>query len=65
MFGQDWWQEVQEGVILDLTFRGTQLVNVRMRPTVQILQARPALLDPEGDGRYVLERIWKYATLDL
>lgn len=64
MFGQDWWQEVQEGVILDLTFRGTQLVNVRMRPTVQILQARPALLDPEGDGRYVLERIWKYATLD-
>ena len=64
MFGQDWWQEVQEGVILDLTLRGTQLVNVRMRPTVQILQARPALLDPEGDGRYVLERIWKYATLD-
>lgn len=64
MFGQDWWQEVQEGVILDLSFRGTQLVNVRMRPTVQILQARPALLDPEGDGRYVLKRIWKYATLD-
>jgi poly-gamma-glutamate capsule biosynthesis protein CapA/YwtB (metallophosphatase superfamily) len=64
MFGQDWWQEVQEGVILDLTFRGTQLVNVRMRPTVQILQARPALLDPEADGRYVLQRIWKYATID-
>ncbi|HET8587510.1 MAG TPA: CapA family protein, partial [Candidatus Limnocylindria bacterium] len=64
MFGQDWWQEVQEGLILDLTFRGTTLVNVRMRPTVQILQARPALLDPEGDGRYVLQRVWKYATLD-
>jgi hypothetical protein len=64
MFGQDWWQEVQEGIILDLSFRGTQLVNVRMRPTVQILQARPALLDPEGDGHSVLERIWKYATLD-
>jgi hypothetical protein len=64
MFGQDWWQEVQEGVILDLTFRGTQLINVRMRPTVQILQARPALLDPEADGHYVLDRIWKYATLD-
>jgi poly-gamma-glutamate capsule biosynthesis protein CapA/YwtB (metallophosphatase superfamily) len=64
MFGQDWWQEVQEGIILDLSFRGTQLVNVRMRPTVQILQARPALLDPEADGRYVLQRIWKYATID-
>jgi hypothetical protein len=65
MFGQGWWQATQEGVILDLSFRGTELVNVRMHPTVQVLQARPALLDPEGDGRYVLERIWKYATLDL
>jgi hypothetical protein len=65
LFGQGWWQEAQEGVILDLTFRGTTLVNVRLHPTVQILQARPALLDPEADGRYVLERIWKYATVDL
>ena len=64
MFGQSWWQETQEGVILELAFRGTELVNVRLHPTVQILQARPALLDPEGDGSYVLERIWKYATLD-
>lgn len=64
MFGQGWWQETQEGVILDLAFRGTELVNVRLHPTVQILQARPALLDPEGDGSYVLERIWKYATVD-
>ena len=64
MFGQSWWQETQEGVILELAFRGTELVNVRLHPTVQILQARPALLDPEGDGSYVLERIWKYATVD-
>jgi hypothetical protein len=64
IFGQGWWQETQEGVILDLTFRGPTLVNVRMRPTVQIDAARPALLDPEGDGRYVLQRIWKYSTVD-
>jgi len=63
MFGQGWWQETQEGVILEATFRGTQLVNVRLHPTVQILQARPALLDPEGDGHYVLERMWKYAQV--
>ena len=54
MFGQGWWQETQEGVILDLTFRGTTLVNVRLHPTIQVLAARPALLDPEGDGHYVL-----------
>jgi hypothetical protein len=64
VFGQGWWQETQEGVILDLTFRGTTLVNVRMRPTVQIDAARPALLDPEGHGRYVLQRIWKYSSVD-
>ena len=64
MFGQGWWQETQEGVILDLTFRGSTLVNVRMHPTVQILQARPALLDPEGDGHYVLERLWAYSAID-
>ncbi|HEX7224530.1 MAG TPA: CapA family protein [Candidatus Limnocylindria bacterium] len=65
MFGQGWWQETQEGVILDMTFRGTELVNVRLHPTVQVLQARPALLDPEGDGHYVLERIWQYAQVNL
>ena len=64
MFGQGWWQETQEGVILDLTFRGSTLVNVRFHPTVQILQARPALLDPEGDGHYVMERLWTYSAID-
>jgi hypothetical protein len=64
VFGQGWWQETQEGVILDLTFRGTTLVNVRMRPTVQIDAARPALLHPEREGSYVLQRIWKYSTID-
>jgi hypothetical protein len=64
VFGQGWWQETQEGVILDLAFRGSTLVNVRMHPTVQILAARPALLDPEAEGSYVLQRIWKYSTVD-
>jgi hypothetical protein len=29
-----------------------------------MLQARPALLDPEGDGHYVLERLWLYSSID-
>jgi Bacterial capsule synthesis protein PGA_cap len=63
MFGQGWWQETQEGVIIDMAFRGSTLVNVRFHPTVQILQARPALLDPQGDGHYVLERLWIYSSI--
>ena len=64
MYGQPWWQETQEGVILDLSFRGKTLVNIRFHPYVMILNARPSLTDPEGDGHYVLERIWKASELD-
>jgi len=64
MYGQPWWQQTQEGVILDMTFRGKTLVNVRLHPYVMILSARPSLLDPEGDGHYVLERVWQAAQVD-
>jgi hypothetical protein len=63
-FGQDWWQETQEGVIVELTFHGKTLVNVRLHPYVMILAARPSLLDPEGDGHYVLQRTWKNSEVD-
>ena len=64
MFGQRWWQEVDEGVILDLSFSGTRLVNVRLRPYVMYLHARATLLDPQGDGHYVMQRIFKYSEFD-
>ena len=64
MFGQNWWQEVQEGVILDMSFNGQTLVNVRLRPYVMHLHARASLTDPAGDGRYVLQRIFKYSEID-
>lgn len=63
-YGQDWSQDTQEGVIVELTFRATTLVNVRLHPYVMILAARAALLDPQGDGHYVLRRIWKDSELD-
>jgi hypothetical protein len=64
VFGQDFWQNLQEGVILEQVFRGPTLVNVRLHPYVIILGARPALTDPEGDGKYVLRRIFKNSELD-
>jgi hypothetical protein len=62
-YGQSWWQETQEGVILDMTFRGKTLVNIRLHPYVMVLGARPTLTDPAGDGHYVLERIWKNSDI--
>ncbi|HET7182967.1 MAG TPA: CapA family protein, partial [Candidatus Limnocylindrales bacterium] len=63
-YGQDFWQNTQEGVVVSLAFRGDELVNVRLYPYVMILASRAALLDPEGDGHYVLDRVWSYSELD-
>jgi hypothetical protein len=64
MFGQDFWQNTQEGVILEQKFRSKTLVNVRLHPYVIILAARASLTDPEGDGHYVLERVWHNSDVD-
>jgi hypothetical protein len=58
MFGQDFWQLTQEGVIMRLAFRGTELVNVHLDPYVMLFNSRAALIDPETDGHYVLERVF-------
>jgi hypothetical protein len=63
-YGQDFWQNTQEGVVVQLVFRGPTLVNVRLYPYVMILAARAALLDPQADGHYVLDRIWSFSDLD-
>lgn len=63
-FGQNWWQDTQEGVIMTAAFRGPQLVNVRLWPYVMLLNARGALTDPQADGHYVLDRVWKNSTVD-
>jgi hypothetical protein len=63
-YGQDFWQNTQEGVVIEETYRGTTLVNVRLHPYVMILAARAALLDPAGDGHYVLDRIFKNSEYD-
>ena len=64
VFGQSFFQDLQEGVILEQKFVGARLVNARLHPYVIILGARPSLTDPEGDGRYVLKRIWRNSDLD-
>ncbi len=63
LFGQGWSQQTQEGVIPELTFRGTQLAQVRLHPYVMIDQAQANLTDPQTDGAYVLNRV--FAASDL
>jgi poly-gamma-glutamate capsule biosynthesis protein CapA/YwtB (metallophosphatase superfamily) len=64
MFGQDWWQQTQEGVIMRLAFRGNVLVNVHLDPYVMLFNSRAALIDPATDGHYVLQRVWANSAVD-
>lgn len=64
VYGQNYRQDVQEGVIMEMAFRGTTLVNVRFHPYVMLLNARALMTDPQGDGSYVLQRIWDNSELD-
>ncbi len=58
LFGQSWSQQTQEGILPELTFRGTQLVQVRLHPYFMLEQAQASLTDPETDGHYVLQRVF-------
>ncbi len=58
LFGQSWSQQTQEGVVPELTFRGTQLVQVRLHPYIMLEQAQASLTDPATDGHYVLQRVF-------
>jgi poly-gamma-glutamate synthesis protein (capsule biosynthesis protein) len=58
VFDQVWSEPTQEGLILELTFNGPTLVQVRLHPTLILDQAQPNLLDPAGSGRVVLDRLY-------
>lgn len=63
LFGQEWSQQTQEGVIMELAFRGTELAQARMHPYIMLDQAQTNLTDPETDGLYVLNRIYEASGL--
>jgi len=63
LFGQEWSQQTQEGVTLELAFHGTELVQARMHPYIMLEQAQTNLTDPETDGLYVLNRIYEASGL--
>ena len=63
LFGQEWSQQTQEGVTLELAFQGTRLAQARMHPYIMLEQAQTNLTDPETDGLYVLNRIYEASGL--
>jgi Bacterial capsule synthesis protein PGA_cap len=58
VFDQDWSEFTMEGITLELTFRGAELRQARMRPHIILDKAQPNFLDPAGDGRVVMGQVF-------
>jgi hypothetical protein len=58
VFDQTWSEPTMEGITLELTFEGTELAQVRMRPHIILDKAQPNFLDPAGDGRIVMNQVF-------
>ena len=58
VFDQTWSEPTMEGITLELTFHGADLVQARMRPHIILDKAQPNFLDPAGDGRVVLGQVY-------
>ncbi len=63
LFGQDWSRQTQEAVIVELTFVGTRLAQVRLHPFIMLDQAQANLTNPTTDGKYVLNQVWSNSIL--
>ena len=58
VFDQTWSEPTMEGITLELTFEGTDLVQVRMRPHLILDRSQPNFLDPAGDGKVVMGQVY-------
>jgi poly-gamma-glutamate synthesis protein (capsule biosynthesis protein) len=58
VFDQTWSEPTMEGITLELTFRGTDLVQVHMRPHIILDKAQPNFLDPGGAGKFVMGQVF-------
>jgi hypothetical protein len=65
LFDQSWSRETMEGVIVEATFSGRNLVQFRLHPYVVVQGAQPCLLNPTTDGAYVLDQVWRVSGVEV
>lgn len=56
IFDQDFRQSTMMGVIPEMTFNGSELVQVELHPTL-IIDAQPNLIAPEDGGQFVIDQM--------
>jgi poly-gamma-glutamate capsule biosynthesis protein CapA/YwtB (metallophosphatase superfamily) len=62
VFDIDASEQTLEGILPELTFEGTHLVQVRMDPYLILDVSQPNLLDPAGAGAVVMKQVFKAST---
>ena len=58
VFDQTWSEPTMEGITLELTFDGTRLVQVRMRPHLILDRAQPNFMDSAASGKVVMDQVF-------
>ena len=58
VFDQTWSEPTMEGITLELTFDGSKLVQIRMRPHLILDKAQPNFMDPAGSGAVVMGQVF-------
>jgi poly-gamma-glutamate synthesis protein (capsule biosynthesis protein) len=58
VFDQTWSEPTMEGITLELTFHGADLVQARMRPHIILDRSQPNFLDPADDGKVVMGQVF-------
>ena len=62
VFDQTWSAQTMEGMTLELTFQGKDLVQARMRPHVILDKSQPNFVDAT-DGKPIMERVYGGSNL--
>ena len=57
VFDQTWSTRTMEGLLLELTYEGETLRQVRLRPHLILDKAQPNFMDAAGDGAAVLKQV--------
>ena len=61
VFDQTWSEQTEEGLLLELTFSGSTLVQAWLHPIIDLDGAQPNLLDAAG-GKAVLDQVYGAST---
>lgn len=59
VFDQTWSEPTLEGILLELTFSGRDLVQARLHPTIILDRAQPNFMDPAASGAVVLRQVFE------